>query len=87
MHYNLPTTVCCARQIEFDVEDDKSVHNIVFHGGCDGNLKMVSKLLEGWTLEAIIEKCLGNLCRNKGTSCADQFAQVCKQVLTEIDQK
>ncbi len=84
MHYSRATEVCCAREIEFDVSEDKTVHNIVFHGGCDGNLKMISKLLEGWSLKDIADKCQGNLCRNKGTSCADQFSKICRQVAEEI---
>lgn len=83
MHYSRPTQVCCARQIEFDLNQDGTVHNIVFHGGCDGNLKMISKLLDGWTLEQIVARCEGNLCRNKGTSCADQLAVVCRKVIEE----
>ena len=33
MHYSRSTQVCCARQIEFDLNPDGTVHNIVFHGG------------------------------------------------------
>lgn len=80
MRYSYSTEICCAKQIEFDVENGV-VKNIVFYGGCDGNLKMISKLLEGWTLDQIIDKCSGNLCRNKGTSCADQLARGISQAL------
>ena len=64
----------CARVITFEVKDGK-VHNIQFQGGCNGNLKMISKLLEGWTPEEINKKCAGNLCGMKTTSCADQLAK------------
>lgn len=83
MRYSYSTEICCAKQIEFDVENGV-VKNIVFYGGCDGNLKMISKLLEGWTLDQIIDKCSGNLCRNKGTSCADQLAKACASVKASI---
>lgn len=84
MRCSYPTEICCAKQIEFDLNGNV-VSNIVFRGGCDGNLKMISKLLDGWTLDQIIEKCSGNLCRNKGTSCADQFAKVCKQAKVDYN--
>lgn len=82
MRYCYSTQICCAKEIEFDVVDGK-VHNIQFHGGCDGNLKMISKLLDGCTLQEIADKCIGNLCRNKGTSCADQFARVCLKAIED----
>ena len=40
----------CAREISFDYEDGK-LYNLVFVGGCNGNLKAISKLCEGRTLE------------------------------------
>lgn len=82
MRCSYSTEICCAKQIEFDLENNV-VTNIVFFGGCDGNLKMIAKLLNGMTLDQIIEKCSGNLCRNKGTSCADQFAKVCVRAKAE----
>ena len=36
------------------------------------------------TLDQIIDKCSGNLCRNKGTSCADQLAKACASVKASI---
>ena len=43
--------------------------------GTHGNLKMISKLLDGMTAEEINAKCAGNICGMKGTSCADQLAK------------
>ena len=82
MHCCYPLEICCAKQVDFELEDGK-VRNIVFTGGCNGNLKMISKLLDGFTLQEIVEKCSGNLCRNKGTSCADQLARVCGIAIRE----
>ncbi len=73
MRYTYEPQSVCSRQIEFDLEGNV-VKNIKFFGGCNGNLKAVSKLLEGQTVEYIEEKLRGNLCGMKGTSCADQLA-------------
>ena len=73
MKYTYPTQRVCARQVEFDL-DGNIVKNIKFYGGCDGNLKAISKLLEGQTVEYIEEKLRGNICGFKDTSCADQLA-------------
>ncbi len=82
MHCSYPLEICCAKQVDFDLENGK-VYNISFAGGCNGNLKIISKLLDGVPIEEIISKCSGNLCRNKGTSCADQFARACTRAIEE----
>ena len=73
MHYEYKTRGVCSRMIEFDLEGDV-VSNIVFHSGCDGNLKAIAKLVDGWTVEKIESYLLGNTCGFKPTSCADQLA-------------
>ena len=40
----------CSRAIDIDLDGDK-VARVEFVGGCDGNLKAVSKLIEGMTVE------------------------------------
>ncbi len=67
----------CCKEIVFDIDKDDNyrVSNIVFYGGCNGNLKMIAKLVNGMTADEIIAKCSGNICGNKGTSCADQLAK------------
>ncbi|MBO4694014.1 MAG: TIGR03905 family TSCPD domain-containing protein [Clostridia bacterium] len=78
MKYNYKTKSVCAGEIEFDLEGN-IVRNIKFYGGCNGNLKAISKLLEGQTVEYIEEKLKGNICGMRGTSCADQLAIAVRQ--------
>ena len=73
-HYDYLTQYTCSKVISLDL-DGNVVHNVVFTGGCDGNLKMISKIVEGWTVEQIADKMSGNLCGRRGTSCADQLAK------------
>ena len=73
MQYQYKTKGTCSQVIQFDLEGDK-VHNIVFHGGCNGNLKAISKLVEGMTVSEIEQKLKGNTCGFRNTSCADQLA-------------
>ena len=68
------TTGTCSQLIDFEVEGD-TIKSVAFTGGCNGNLKMLSKLLEGMDAEEIVKKCGGNLCGAKNTSCADQLAK------------
>ena len=37
----------CAQGIEFEIDDNKKVHNIKFTGGCSGNTQGVARLVEG----------------------------------------
>ncbi len=83
MRYRYKTTGTCAQYIDFDIEDNV-ITNIVFYGGCNGNLKAISKLVNGWTVEKIEEYLLGNLCGMKGTSCADQLAKGVRAAYNEM---
>ena len=74
MKYTYKTQQTCASSISFDIEND-IVTNVSFTGGCNGNLKALSKVLDGWTVEQIEEKLLGNTCGGRPTSCADQLAK------------
>lgn len=74
MNYSYQTSMVCASRIDFDLEGDV-VKDIVFHGGCNGNLKAIAKLVDGWTVQQIEDKLLGNTCGHKPTSCADQLAK------------
>ena len=73
MRYDMPTEIVCAQMISFDL-DDNVVSNIVFTGGCNGNLKAISKIVDGWTADDIADAFTGNTCGFKSTSCADQLA-------------
>lgn len=73
-HYDYMTEFTCSRVISVDLDGDK-VHNISFMGGCNGNLKAISKLLEGKTVDEIEESLTGITCGNRPTSCGDQLAK------------
>lgn len=64
----------CSRKISFDIENG-IISNVEFEGGCNGNLKAVSKLVNGKTAREIADVLGGNQCGFKGTSCADQLAK------------
>jgi len=73
----------CPMQITFDIDGDV-IHNIKFMGGCNGNLKAISKILDGWTVDQIEEKLSGNTCGRRPTSCADQLAKAVRQAYEEL---
>jgi uncharacterized protein (TIGR03905 family) len=73
MKYTYKTQGTCSKEIHFDI-DGKIISNISFEKGCNGNLKAISRLVDGMTVDEIKEKCKGILCGQRGTSCADQLA-------------
>ena len=73
--YSYATTGTCSVRIDFDMDENEKVTNIVFTGGCNGNLKAISKLVDGMSADEIEEKLLGNTCGPRPTSCADQLAK------------
>ena len=68
----------CSRSINFDIEGDV-ITNVSFYGGCDGNLKAISKLVDGMTVEQIEGYLKGNTCGPRPTSCADQLARAVRE--------
>ena len=56
MHYRYKTQNVCSSEINFDMEDNK-LHNVVFTGGCNGNLKAIGILVEGMTVDEIAGLC------------------------------
>ncbi len=67
----------CSRLMEFEVEDDKVV-SVSVTGGCDGNLKGISSLLQGMPVDEVISRLEGIRCGGKPTSCPDQIARALK---------
>ncbi|MBQ8404572.1 MAG: TIGR03905 family TSCPD domain-containing protein [Clostridia bacterium] len=82
MRYEYKTKDTCAQVISFDI-DGNVITNIEFYGGCNGNLKAISKLLEGATVEEIEGKLLGNTCGRRPTSCTDQLAKAVRKAYDE----
>ncbi len=82
MHYTYQTSGTCSRQIDFDIEGNK-ITNVSFVGGCNGNLKAISKLVDGMEVETIEKYLLGNTCGPRATSCADQLAKAVRKAYDE----
>ncbi len=74
MRHTYKTSGTCSREISFDLNDG-IVTNVKFVGGCDGNLKAISKLVEGMKAEDVERLLIGNTCGYKNTSCGDQLAR------------
>lgn len=77
-HYDYLTSGTCSQLISIDLEDD-IIRNVVFTGGCNGNLKAIPILIEGWTVDQVEKKLTGITCGMRPTSCGDQLAKAVRR--------
>lgn len=80
MKYTYQTEGTCSEAIEFEIVDGK-LHNVMFYGGCHGNLQGVGRLVEGMKVEDVLERLEGIRCGWKDTSCPDQLCRAIRQTL------
>lgn len=78
MQYEYKTKGTCSQKIFFEIEDGK-LKNVQYLGGCNGNLKGISSLVEGMEVSQVIARLEGIRCGMKPTSCPDQLAKALKE--------
>lgn len=76
-----PAPMVCCKKIAFDIDEEQKIYNLVFTGGCNGNLKAIAKLCEGQPASHIITLLQGNTCGMRNTSCADQLTKAIEHAL------
>ena len=82
MTYRFKTKGTCSGQIDIELENG-IIENVVFYGGCNGNLKGISALVKGKKAEDVIPLIKGIKCGFKSTSCPDQLAIALTEALNE----
>lgn len=84
MHYSYNTKGTCSRNIQFDIDEKGVVTNVSFYGGCPGNLKALSILVDGMTADEIEKKLNAVRCGMKDTSCSDQLAHAVREAYEKM---
>ena len=79
MEISYKTKGVCSRLINIDVENG-IVKKVKFDGGCNGNTKGISALVEGMPVDEVIKRLEGIKCGFRDTSCPDQLAKALKGV-------
>ncbi len=80
MAYTFRPRGVCSQAIDIELDGDV-ISSVIFHGGCEGNLKAISKLIAGQKVDDVIALLEGNTCGPRSTSCADQLTQGLKEAL------
>ncbi len=87
-HYDFRPRGVCSRAIHIDLADDgKTIEDVSFEGGCNGNLKAIGRLVQGKSADEIAEVLAGNTCGPRPTSCADQLSKALKQAEAAAQQE
>lgn len=75
----------CSRNIHVELDDSGStITGCSFTGGCNGNLKAVSKLVTGRSVDEVESILRGNTCGMKPTSCADQLCHALDAARSQV---
>ncbi len=80
MVHNYKTKGVCAREINIQMNEDGTIGEVEFVGGCPGNLIGIASLVKGQSPDDIIAKCKGVGCGAKPTSCPDQLSIALEQI-------
>ncbi len=71
----------CSSLIEVELDADNVVRNVMFVGGCNGNLQGIRALVVGMKAEDVIQRLEGIRCGYKNTSCPDQLCRALRQAV------
>ncbi len=79
MTYSYRPRGVCSQLMEIETDGDV-IRSLRVVGGCDGNLKGISRLVAGMRIDEAIERLEGIRCGLKLSSCPDQLAQALKAI-------
>ncbi len=75
----------CSKAIEVTAKDG-IIEKVTFYGGCNGNTKGISKLVQGMEVDKVINLLRGTTCGERPTSCPDQLSHALEQLKQQQDQ-
>ena len=85
MQYHYETKGTCSRAIDIDLDDATStIRSVRFTGGCNGNTKGLTALVEGQKATDVIARLQGIRCGMRPTSCPDQLAEALTEALEQL---
>ncbi|MBP3828886.1 MAG: TIGR03905 family TSCPD domain-containing protein [Bacteroidaceae bacterium] len=72
----------CSKAIEVKAKDG-IIESVTFFGGCNGNTKGITKLVQGMEVDKVINLLRGTTCGARPTSCPDQLSHALEQLKAE----
>ncbi len=84
MQFKYKTRGTCSREITIEINEDRTIGDVSFLGGCNGNLKGISALVKGKSIDEVIATLKGIDCNFRGTSCPDQLATALEEIKAKL---
>lgn len=85
MQYHYETKGTCSRAIDIDLDEATgTIRSVRFTGGCNGNTKGLTALVEGQKATDVITRLQGIRCGIRPTSCPDQLAEALTEALEQL---
>ena len=85
MQYHYETKGVCSRAIDINLDENTGiVRSVQFTGGCNGNTKGLTALVEGQKATDVIARLQGIRCGMRPTSCPDQLAEALTEALEQL---
>jgi uncharacterized protein (TIGR03905 family) len=81
-HIQYQTVGTCSKLIDVTADENNTIQQVFFMGGCHGNLQGISKLVVGQQIDDVISRLNGIRCGSKSTSCPDQLCRALEQLKT-----
>ena len=82
MTYTYMPQGVCSKQMTVEIENGM-IRHVDILGGCNGNLKGISSLVQGMRVEDAIDRLSGIRCGMRPTSCPDQLSIALRQALEQ----
>lgn len=79
-HIQYQTQGTCSVLIDATADDDGVIQQVVFLGGCNGNLQGICRLVQGQKIDDVISRLDGIRCGDKPTSCPDQLCRALEKL-------
>ena len=85
MQYHYETKGTGSRAIDIDLDEATgTIRSVRFTGGCNGNTKGLTALVEGQKATDVITRLQGIRCGMRPTSCPDQLAEALTEALEQL---
>ncbi len=83
MTYTRKNKGVCSLSTTVEIDENGVIESVNVVGGCNGNLKGISALIQGMQAEEAVRRLKGITCGQKKSSCPDQIALTIEEALAQ----
>ncbi len=83
MTYTRKNKGVCSLSTTVEIDENGLIESVNVVGGCNGNLKGISALIQGMQAEEAVRRLKGITCGQKKSSCPDQIALTIEEALAQ----